>query len=96
MDSPALLYTRALPGGGFVVIQANRVPGMPAPTYWAAVFVERRTDPSRRLGHAPPVVAEALGESHGQLLQALFPIAADNVAVAQHLLHWQARRRPES
>jgi len=96
MPSPALLYTRALPGGGFVVIEATEVVGNADTTLHAALCVERRVDPSRRAGHAPPVVAEARGTSPAQLLEALYPIAADNVAVAQHILLWQARRRPSS
>jgi len=95
MRSPALLYTRDLPGGGFVVIEATQIPGLAITTYRASLCVERRSDPSRRAGHAPPVVAEAEGGSQAQILEALYPIAADNVAVAKQLLMWQAGRRPE-
>ena len=98
MPSPALLYTRALPGGGFVVIEAIRV-AAPAVTtdaaYHAALCVERRADPTRRTGHTPPIVAEACGGNPAQLLDTLYPIAVDNVAVARHILLWQARRRPK-
>lgn len=98
MPTPALLYTRALPGGGFVVIEATRVAG-PAvttgTTYRAALCVERRADPIRRTGHTPPIVAEASGGNPAQLLETLYSIAVDNVAVARHILLWQARRRPK-
>ena len=94
MPTPALLYTRALPGGGFVVIEATLVAGPVATTYHAALCVERRADPTRRSGHVPPVVAEARGGNPTQILEALYPIADDNEAVARHILLWQARHRP--
>jgi hypothetical protein len=97
MRSPALLYTRALPGGGFVVIEATELPGVPGgadASYRASLCVERRTDPARRSGHTPPVVAEARGQSTEALLETLYPIASDNVAVAQRILLWQAANRP--
>jgi hypothetical protein len=94
MRSPALLYTRDLPGGGFVVIEATQVSDASDPAYRAALCVERRADPSRRAGHRPPVVAEVEGVSPAEILAALYPIAADNVAVAQQILLWQARRQP--
>ena len=99
MRTPALLYTRALPGGGFVVIEATELPGVSADAdagYRAALCVERRTDPARRSGHTPPVVAEARGQSTEALLAKLYPIASDNVAVAQRILLWQAAKRPPS
>ena len=65
-------------------------------TYRASLCVERRTDPARRSGHSPPVVAEARGESTEALLESLYPIASDNVAVAQRILLWQAANRPAS
>jgi len=41
-------------------------------------------------------VAEARGESTEALLESLYPIASDNVAVAQRILLWQAANRPAS
>jgi len=94
MPSPALLYTRELPGGGVVWIEATEVPGGSESTYRASLCVERRADPARRAGHKPPVVAEAEGVSAEQILEALYPIAADNVAVARQIRLWQAAREP--
>lgn len=99
MRTPALLYTRVLPGGGFVVIEATELPGAPGggdadASYRASLCVERRTDPARRSGHTPPVVAEARGQSTEALLETLYPIASDNVAVAHRILLWQAAKRP--
>ena len=56
---PDVLYTRELPGGGYVTIEGQAVPdGNP---FHGALTVERRSDPERRSGHVPPVVLEADG-----------------------------------
>jgi hypothetical protein len=89
MTDPTLLYTRELPGGGFVAIEA----AADAAGYHAQISVERRGDPKRREGHTPPVIAEASGSTTSDVLQELYEIAADNVAVARGLIEWQARRR---
>jgi hypothetical protein len=94
MHTPALLYTRELPGGGVVWIEATKVRGAAEGTYRASLCVERRADPARRSGHKPPVVAEAEGVSAEEILEALYPIAVDNVAVARQILLWQATREP--
>jgi hypothetical protein len=52
--------------------------------------VERRSDPSRRDGHAPPVIASAEGASTHSVFRQLLEIASDNVAVARALLRWQS------
>jgi hypothetical protein len=75
-------YSRPLPGGGLVFIES-------APD-GARLWVERRTDPHRRMGHTPPVLAWA------PEADALVQIAADNVAVARAIQRWQAGGRPES
>lgn len=90
MDGYVLLYSRELPGGGVVTIEA--LPEGSALCH-ARVAVERRTDPERREGHVPPVIAEAEAADHAAALQELYGIAADNVAVARGLIQWQARRR---
>ena len=93
MDSHGVLYTRELPGGGYVAIEAV---GEDAELFRARVSVERRTDPERRTGHLPPVIAEASGASRTTVFNELYQIAADNVAVASGILRWQARRREPS
>lgn len=84
-----LLYSRELPGGGVVLIEA-----MPegSPSCAARVSVERRSDPKRREGHMPPVIAEAEASSQASAFKELYSIASDNVAVARGLIRWQARR----
>jgi hypothetical protein len=89
MSGSAVLYTRDLPGGGYVMIEA--VEGADS-TVRARLRVERRADPARRSGHAPLVIAEAEGSSETEVYAELLPIAADNVAVARGILRVQARR----
>jgi hypothetical protein len=69
-------YSRALPGGGLVFIDTG--------DDGARLWVERRTDPRRREGHTPPILARAADPG------ALMEIAADNVAVARAIQRWQA------
>ena len=90
MMAHPVLYSRALPGGGYVLIEA--VP-QTATAFRARVAVERRTDPLRRAGHEPPVVADLAGESRADIYGELYRIASDNVAVSAALQRWQARHR---
>jgi hypothetical protein len=69
-------YSRPLPGGGHVIVELE--------PDGARLWVERRTDPHRRVGHPPPVLALA------PEADALVEIAADNVAVARAIQRWQA------
>jgi hypothetical protein len=92
MDEVVTLYTRRLPGGGTVKIEAVPIAAADCPGFQARVCVERRHDPERREGHPPPVIAEATASTPALVLQALFGIASDNVAVARGLIQWQARR----
>ncbi|HEX6533065.1 MAG TPA: hypothetical protein VF041_00625 [Gemmatimonadaceae bacterium] len=92
MDRFVLLYSRELPGGGMVMIESQ---SRESPTCRARVAVERRSDPKRREGHPPPVIAEAEGSTESTVFAELYEIAADNVAVARGLIQWQARRRAD-
>lgn len=83
-EEPKILYQRELPGGGFVHVEEESL--HTTDTHRAHVTVERRTDPNRRDGHEPPVIARAEGLS-GQLpFGELLSIAQDNVAIAKALL----------
>lgn len=93
MASAPVLYTRELPGGGYVAIEA--VPGASDAGYRAQVTVERRSDPARRAGHMPPVIVELSGRSQSEVFSALHRIAADNVSVASAILRWQSARSDE-
>ena len=89
MPDPAPLYTRTLPGGGYVSIE--QVDAAES-GYRACLRVERRADPGRREGHAPPVIAELTGAEPNSVLAELHAIAASNVSVAQRIQRWQTRR----
>ena len=85
-----IVYRRNLPGGGFVNIEADGGDQL----HRAVITVERRSDPSRRDGHHPPVVAVAEGPSSQSVFRQLLEIAADNIAIARALLRSQADGRP--
>ena len=78
-----LLYSRELPSGGFVLIEADSAEGG---LHHAFLAVERRSDPSRRAGHEPPVIAEARGTSRQIVFRELYAIARDNLAISRALL----------
>ncbi|HET7622806.1 MAG TPA: hypothetical protein VFK39_12960 [Gemmatimonadaceae bacterium] len=59
----------------------------------ARVIVERRRDPQRREGHAPPVIVEMEAPTRTQAYDELVVIASNNVAVARGLIQWQSRRK---
>lgn len=83
-----LLYSRELPSGGFVMIEADNTDGG---LHHAFVAVERRSDPSRRAGHEPPVIAEARGTSRATVFKELYAIARDNIAISRALLRGHGR-----
>jgi hypothetical protein len=86
--SRAILYSRQLPGGGFVAIDTVA----DSRGQHARLWVERRGDPSRRAGHLPPIIAECDASDEAQALAELQPIAADNLSLAQAIRRWQATR----
>jgi hypothetical protein len=83
-----LLYSRELPSGGFVMIEADNAEGG---LHHAFLAVERRSDPVRRAGHEPPVIAEARGTSRAIVFKELYAIARDNSAISHALLRWRER-----
>lgn len=92
MPGSALVYTRVLPNGGFVAIEALADGSAPCA---ARLLVERRTDPTRRSGHTPPVIAESRGDDRDRVLGELYEIATSNVRIAQRLMTWQETRRAQ-
>jgi len=89
MPSDNTLYHRNLPGGGYVNVDVDVDQPSESGTHRAHVAVERRSDPMRRDGHTPPIVASAEGGTLQAVFAKLFAIAADNVAVARALLRWK-------
>jgi hypothetical protein len=85
---PEALYTRQLPGGGYVVIEATRQDAEVS----LRLYVERRVDPKRRAGHQPPIVAEVSGADRDRAVRQLVRIAENNVEVARALRRWQISR----
>ena len=90
MAEEAVLFTRELPGGGYVAIESLPSEGG---VYRARVLVERRIDPERRLGHVAPIIVALEGGSEAELFEALYRIAVDNVEIARGIMRWQAERR---
>lgn len=82
------LYTRQLPGGGYVAIEAARSDS----AVNLRLYVERRVDPKRRTGHQPPIVAEVSGIDRERAIRQLVRIAENNVEVARALRRWQISR----
>lgn len=94
------LYRRELPGAGFVCIDVTDVAeeesaGVPRESSRIRVYVERRADAARRIGHEPPVLAECEGGDSAPALGELYRMASDNVALARALLEWQTRRQKD-
>lgn len=84
MNGARVVYQRTLPGGGFVHVEEED--GV-ASRHRGRVAVERRADPLRRDGHAPPIIAVAEGATLHGVIRQLLEIASDNVAIARALLH---------
>ena len=60
MAETAVLYTRELPGGGFVAIESlSSDDGV----HRARLSVERRNELDRRDGHERPVIADEIGRA---------------------------------
>lgn len=89
-----VVYQRELPGGGFVHVQEEESL-RDTDTHRAHVTVERRTDPTRRDGHEPPIIASAEGKAPNAVFNELLKIAQDNVAIAKALLRLRSDGKPQ-
>ena len=79
------LYTRRLPSGGYVAIEAREVRTLFGPVkIRGELTVERRSE-SRREGHRAPIAACAERSKLREIIDALFPIAHSDQAIA-HVL----------
>lgn len=93
MPSRPLVYTRTLPGGGFVAIDAESgAAGSGGSDHHVRLWVERRADEMRRAGHTPPVIAEAHAGTLETAVEQLRRIASDNVALASALRRFHTER----
>lgn len=86
MGESAMVYQRALPGGGYVAIYAAPTRSLLGVRRVEGSLVVERREPPRREGHEPPVVARATGHSLASVLDDLFPLAQSNTAVAARCL----------
>lgn len=89
MHARPLLYSRPLPGGGFVAIDAL---AQREGAWHARLWVERRAESGRRSGHTPPIVLEAEDSCLDAAVDRLRQVADDNVALAQAIR--QRRHEP--
>lgn len=87
------VYRRPLPGGGYVAID-SAPKNASGTAVRAHVLVERRADPGRRVGHVPPVVAEAVATDVQRAIDKLSGIVNNNVEVARALQKWQRAHKP--
>ena len=93
MPAHAVLYSRDLPGGGFVAIDATPIELSGAGGHRARLWVERRADHTRRTGHAPPVIAQCTADDPEAAMAELRTIASDNVQLALAMRRWAQARR---
>jgi hypothetical protein len=86
---PDQFYTRALPGGGYVSVESRRETD--SRLVHLLLLVERRSDPIRRIGHEPPVIADVVDGDLQRAVDSLIEIATNNVEVARALQRWQSK-----
>jgi hypothetical protein len=85
VDETRRLYARALPSGGYVAIEAHQVRTLFGPVkIRGQVIVERRPE-ARRAGHRAPIAACAEHARWRDVIDALFPIAHSDTAIAEVL-----------
>lgn len=97
VQSSTRLYRRELPGAGYVAIDltlsVDDSTTAEGDRTRIRLYVERRADEDRRVGHIPPVVAEYSGDQRASEMGELYRMAADNAALARALIEWQGRRQ---
>lgn len=98
LETSTRLYRRELPGAGYVAIDLTRSSDDTDGARHGhgsriRLYVERRADEERRVGHNPPIVAEFAGDHCAAELGELYRMAADNAALARALIEWQGRQR---
>ena len=98
VETSTRLYRRELPGAGYVAIDLTRSADDADGIHGGdgsriRLYVERRADEERRVGHNPPMVAEFAGDHRAAEVGELYRMAADNAALARALIEWQSRKR---
>jgi hypothetical protein len=84
----AALYTRAMPGGGYVRVElvTSDRGDVVGERRRGRVVIEPREGMPRRADDAPLVVEEVEGEDENAVVAELFRIARDNAAIARRVL----------
>lgn len=91
MTAPSLpsetkrLYTRALPSGGYVAIEAQRIRTLFGPEKLRGHLIVERRPESRREGHRPPIAACTEQTRLRDVIDALYPIAHSDHGIAEVL-----------
>lgn len=83
------LYTRTMPGGGYVrveLVSGDRGQVGGGERRRGRVVIEPRDTMPRRADDAPLVVEEVEGEDENAVVAELFRIARDNAAIARRVL----------
>lgn len=93
MAAGLLVYRRDLPGGRIVMLTIDELPGGHVV---GRLALERRTDPARRIGAEPPIMAEVRGPTRDNVLKALRVIAESDDELGRRLERWAAERRSET
>jgi hypothetical protein len=95
-DAGEALYTRPMPGGGYVRVElliSGAGATTPAPRRRGRVVIEPRRVSPRRDEAVPLVVEEVEGDDENEVVAELFRIARDNAAIARRVLRRRARMR---
>src|SRR6476661_5869787 len=93
-NSPAPVFRRELPGGGYVVIGVER-PTTDRDIPRTCVWLERRNDDDRNAEYKDaPLIAVAEGDESSAGFTEMYRLAADNAAVARGLMLWRAKNSP--
>lgn len=91
------LYTRPMPGGGYVRIEllVSDRGAVATERRRGRVVIEQRT--LARVGEAIPLVVEELeGDDENEVVEQLFRIARDNAAIARRVLRRRATMAPRA
>src|SRR6478672_9048930 len=93
-NSPAPVFRRELPGGGYVVIGVER-PTSDRTVARTCVWLERRANDERNAEYKDaPLIAAAEGDETSAGFTEMYRLAADNAAVARGLMMWRAKNAP--
>ena len=79
------LYERRLPSGGYIAIQVTTVRTLFGPNKLRGEIVVERRPEARREGHRPPIAACAENSAVKAIVDALYPLATSDPAIAEVL-----------